>query len=554
MDLESPHAPPPPARMSPRTTPLRDTHGNSLGVAAPAEDAKGIIVEGPQEDAPANIPPLPVQNGHAVDEDEEDVVPDFPKRKRSSTVNYNADEQLRSEEPSIKRPKQSQKIRGVIIGVWRDSDQPNDDDKHVIFGFIDIHDRLRTRIYGMNRRGEELIGNIPLGPGGCWVTFSRILFDSHLASLNASEIKEYVRIRSEAQPEATEEERQQADTKAVVRARSIIQDIGAHEMTTPPTKGFAQRPSTGRSSQHRQSLPRHPMNQTPSFKAVNAASPATPKSSPSADTKPTGVLLGYWADSSEVRDEDKHAVYGVVGGTDCFRVKVQRVTRDGRYVDGNFPVGAGALWLHYDKVVFEPQLQGMSRPEIKEYVRIRQRDLEHKETDKERKANEAKAIREAKEFVASEGLSNGVGIDQSHQSPTEVEVRHSSRTQTARQQAQAESATTTQRLRREKVEARERQHEKTRKEVAMAEAVVQEAAQQELRNNIKKLNKVWVAQQAATLPGTPPNDEVKYHNGIKYERKPSGPFQGKLVSQAQILCIDGEDFVEYRVLTRPVFF
>jgi hypothetical protein len=495
---------------------------------------------------------LPVQNGHAEDEDEEDVIPAFAKRKRSS-LNYNLEEQLPSEEPSVKRPKQSQKIRGVIIGVWRDSDQPNDDDKHVIFGFIDIHDRLRTRIYGMNRRGEELIGNIPLGPGGCWVTFSRILFDSHLVTLSASEIKEYVRIRSEAQPEAMEEERQQADMKAVVRARSVVQEAASQEIATPPSKPAAQRPSTGRSSQHRQSLPRHPMNQTPSFKAVNAANPPTPKSSPSTDTKPTGVLLGFWADSSEIRDEDKHAVYGVVGGTDCFRVKVQRVTRDGRYVDGNFPVGAGALWLHYDKVVFEPQLQGMSRPEIKEYVRIRQRDLEHKETDKERKANEAKAIRDAKEFVASEGLSNGIGIDQTRQSPAEVEVRHSSRTHVARQQAQADVAAT-QRLRKEKVEARERQHEKTRKEVAMAEAVVQEAAQQELRNNLKKLNKVWVAQQAATLPGTPPNDEIKYHNGIKYERKPSGPFQGKLVSQAQILCIDGEDFVEYRVLTRPVFF
>lgn len=88
----------------------------------------------------------------------------------------------------------------------------------------------------------------------------------------------------------------------------------------------------------------------------------------------------------------------------------------------------------------------------------------------------------------------------------------------------------------------------------MAEAVVQEAAQQELRNNLKKLNKVWVAQQAATLPGTPPNEEIKYYNGIKYERKQNGPFQGKLVSQAQILCIDGEDFVEYRVLTKPSFF
>lgn len=88
----------------------------------------------------------------------------------------------------------------------------------------------------------------------------------------------------------------------------------------------------------------------------------------------------------------------------------------------------------------------------------------------------------------------------------------------------------------------------------MAEAVVQEAAQQELRNNIKKLNKVWVAQQAATLPGAAPSDEVKYHHGIKYERKQNGPFQGKLVSAAQILSIDGEDYVEYRVLTKPSFF
>lgn len=536
---------------------------SSNPVAKHSQDAKGIIVDGSTEDTATDIPALPAQNGHADEEDEDAVLP-FSKRKRSS-INYNVDEKTPAEEPVVKRPKQSQKIRGVIIGVWRDSDQPSDEDKHVIFGFIDIHERLRTRIYGMNRRGEELIGNIPLGAGGCWVTFSRILFDSHLASLNALEIKEYVRIRSDAQPEATEEERQQADTKAVVLARSIVQDAIAQEVVTPPTKP-AHRHSTGRGG-NRQSLPRQPLNQTPSFKAVNAASPATPKASPAVDTKPTGVLLGHWADSSEHRPEDKHAVYGVVGGTDCFRVKVQRVTRDGRYVDGNFPVGAGALWLHYDKVVFEPQLRGMTRPEMKEYVRIRQRELEHKETEKERKANEAKAIKEAKEIVASDGLDNSVdqsrdhSRDQSRASP-EVEVRHSSRTFSARQQAQADSAANTQRLRKDKAEAREKQNEKTRKEVAMAEAVVQEAAQQELRNNLKKLNKVWVAQQAATVPGTqpgtrpstPPNEEVKYHHGIKYERKQNGPFQGKLVSQAQILCIDGEDFVEYRVLTKPSFF
>jgi PDZ domain-containing secreted protein len=124
--------------------------------------------------------------------------------------------------------------------------------------------------------------------------------------------------------------------------------------------------------------------------------------------------------------------------------------------------------------------------------------------------------------------------------------------------AQIEADATAERMRQEKADARERQNEKTRKEVAMAEAVINEAAQMELKHNIKKLNKVWVAQQAATAPSAGglahDQNEVKYHNGIKYERKQNGPFQGKLVSQAQILSIDGEDYVEYRVLTKPSFF
>lgn len=503
-----------------------------------------------------------VKNGH-VDDDEEDIVLPVPKRKRSS-VNYNQDDPDPWDEPAVKRSKPAQKIRGVIIGVWRDSDQPNDADKHVVFGFIDNNDRLRTRIYGMNRRDEELIGNIPVGVGGCWVTFPRIIFDSHLSSLSAQEIKEYVRARGELRQGVTEEERQEANMKAVLRAQSVVQAAAAQENVSPATKAVVQRASNSRPSQGRQSLPRQSLNNTPSFKAVNAATTQSPKPSPLTDAKPTGVLLGYWADSCESRPEDKHAVYGVLGGTDCFRVKVQRVTRDGRFVDGNFPVGAGALWLHYDRVVFEPQLVGMTRPEVKEYVRIRQRELAEPETEKERKVNEANAIKRAKEIVAAEELNNG--IEQTQPSPNtsqpspssppnpDVEVRHSSRTYAARQQAEADAAAAAQKLRKEKAEARERQIEKTRKEVAVAEAAVQEAAQQELRNNIKKLNKVWVAQQAATVPGAVPDDGAKYHNGIKYERKQNGPFQGKLVSSAQILSIDGEDYVEYRVLTKPSFF
>ena len=497
-----------------------------------------------------------VENGVEEDEDLEVFSP-FPKRKRTS-VNYNLDDlgRIKTVEPVAKRSRTGPKVRGVIIGVWRDSDEPDDADKHVIFGFIDIHDRLRTRIYGMNRRGEELLGNIPTGAGGCWVTFPRVIFDSHLKDLNATEIKEYVRIRSESKPEADPEAEKEADTKAVLKAKA-----NAAVLESAPPKPVVHRHSIGRqSSNNRQSLGRNSLGGTPGFKAVNAANIQTPKASPFAETtKPSGVLLGYWSGSDEPRLEDKHAVYGVLGGSDCFRVKVARITRDGRYVDGNFPVGAGALWLHYDQVILDLPLQGMARAEVKEYVRIRQQD-QPVESENDRKANQQKAIRKAKEIVASDPTHNGVqyDFDQVRPSP-DIEIRHSARSElkvAAKQQAEVEAAVEARR--KERAEARERQNEKTRKEVAQAEAVVQEAAQVELRNNLKKLNKVWVAQQAA-IPGSsaavaPHSDEIKYHNGIKYERKQNGAFQGKLVSSAQILSIDGEDYVEYRVLTKPSFF
>jgi hypothetical protein len=497
------------------------------------------------------------------EEDDEEI--SFHKSRKRTAVNYHEENNYRlvtrgspQIEPPAKRSKQSQKIRGVIIGVWRDSDQPDDADKHVIYGFIDIHDRLRTRIYGMNRRGEELIANAPTGAGGCWVTFERVIFDAHLRGLSAAEIKEYVKIRSETKPELTAEERHEADTKAVLKAKAYVAE---HEAASPGmNKPVAHRPSLGRSGLHRHSLPRQALHKTPSFQAVNATDLQTPKSSPFTESKPSGVLLGYWADSDEPNLEDKHAVYGVLSGTDCFRVKVQRVTRDGRFVDGNFPAGAGALWLHYEKVILEPHLAHLNRAEVKEYCRIRQREQETRESDKERKANELRAVQRAQQVVAEHGVNGNVTdpVD----SPG-FEPRQSSRSehrQTARAQADAEALA--ERLRKDKVEARERQNEKTRKEVAMAEAVVQEAAQMELKHNLKKLNKVWMAQQQATMDPTRtssnagsmvPETEVRFHNGIKYERKQNGPFQGKLVSQAQIFTIDGEDYVEYRVLTKPSF-
>ncbi|CRK14853.1 hypothetical protein BN1723_010507 [Verticillium longisporum] len=54
-------------------------------------------------------------------------------------------------------------------------------------------------------------------------------------------------------------------------------------------------------------------------------------------TRPTRIVVGYWKPSNAPSKRDHHAVLGVLGTNDMFRVKIVRETRDGRYVDGNFP-------------------------------------------------------------------------------------------------------------------------------------------------------------------------------------------------------------------------
>ncbi|EWZ77739.1 hypothetical protein FOWG_17877 [Fusarium oxysporum f. sp. lycopersici MN25] len=69
------------------------------------------------------------------------------------------------------------------------------------------------------------------------------------------------------------------------------------------------------------------------------------------------------------------------------------------------------------------------------------------------------------------------------------------------------------------------------------------------RDEMQRLNKVWARQESLRLR-TNAEDE-KMYAGVKYERKTHGSFTGKLVSQGILIKIDGEDYVEYRVLAKP---
>ncbi|KID81064.1 hypothetical protein MGU_11549 [Metarhizium guizhouense ARSEF 977] len=69
--------------------------------------------------------------------------------------------------------------------------------------------------------------------------------------------------------------------------------------------------------------------------------------------------------------------------------------------------------------------------------------------------------------------------------------------------------------------------------------------------DMQRMNRVWARQETLHMSSS---DRVKMYDGDKYERKVTGPFMGKLVSQGRIINIDGDDYIEYRVLTKPSFF
>jgi hypothetical protein len=58
--------------------------------------------------------------------------------------------------------------------------------------------------------------------------------------------------------------------------------------------------------------------------------------------------------------------------------------------------------------------------------------------------------------------------------------------------------------------------------------------------------------EPTTATSTPqPVSDVKWHCGMKYERKDNGPFPGRWVgAKKEVLTMDGEDYVEYRILKK----
>ncbi|KAM0559434.1 hypothetical protein ACHAPJ_004463 [Fusarium lateritium] len=595
------------------------------------------------------------EDENMADVEDEPVASHYPKRKRTSIFHDLGEgkmEPLRSvaderQPPAAatraKPPRSSTgSVKGVTIGYWRDSEAPTEDLKHAVIGFIDVRERLRTRIQPTTVSGETISDEYPLppGPGGSWVTFERIVFLKHLVGMDHFQIKEYVKIRADSvgteETDAEQTAAEKAAAKEAVR-RAKLNPI-AENATNPPQIAYGvdlpdnllhsrdlkrRRTSGGFASVNPVPSNGPVIEHTPIQPAPGGPQPVRNVVDPLPGTRPTRILIGHWAKSTESDPRNRHAVYGILGQNDMFRVKLVRETRDGRFVDGNFPVGAGALWIAYEEVAFEPHLLSLARNEVKEYCRVRQWQIDRGETPEERTSNETKAVYDAQARVAGTNYKAPAPLsiapalprlpDEYVEDPDPTgrlgfgghELRQSRRVEAARADnaARAEARPTRQvpveietpqppqvsrpatgrtpqgnnALERTsaladreiaRVEAaQERAHlqavNRDRAAAAAAQAAAAAAAtipgmavngrpQLHEREEMQRLNKVWARQESLRMRAGA--EDAKIYGGVKYERKTNGPFTGKLVSQGTIINIDGEDYVEYRVLTKPSFF
>ncbi|TGO15864.1 hypothetical protein BTUL_0035g00020 [Botrytis tulipae] len=367
--------------------------------------------------------------------------------------------------------------------------------------FIDNGERLCFRIYGTNRQYTKSLA-IPPGAYGCWVKFQNIAFDPYLSTKTPEQIKDYVISKSQ--------ENQKQSDGLPRESRDVDHDVTAK---------------------------------------VNDI-----QSSP----KPE-ILLGFWADSNQVDTKDKHAVFGtiVVNSNNKFRFMIRKSTRDGRFVSGNFPVGAGNYQVQYEKIVLEDYLSELKRSEVEQYILIRQREIQEG-GDRDSRSQQLNAL--AKAAVASQHPSdpNTSGhnvsdpdseIEQSLKRKEISRVKIADRNQPLHLQGSNDKSA----------------------DVTMGDQSAPHrklSAERQLVKSMKKLTKTWEAQKEArtqhpvTSPCSEPtasgssltNDNVKIHDGIKYTRRQNGIFEGKHVGPPQLLNIDGEDYVEYRVLTKVTTF
>ncbi|KAM3497750.1 hypothetical protein MY10362_008911 [Beauveria mimosiformis] len=290
---------------------------------------------------------------------------------------------------------------------------------------------------------------------------------------------------------------------------------------------------------------------------------------------PTRVLIGHWVHSSEP-EPNQHAVYGILSRDGKLRFKLVPETRDGRAVQGNYPPSR-ETWVIHEDIVFESYLSNLNRLGMKEYCRERGRQVEagEKPGGPDNAANILKAVDKAEHLCAAakherprnlrwerekcadrrravrmEGwatrrASNGSGGGGGGGGGDETLA------DSVLGATPAQAGAGVRKKRKKHGERRTIYHHDHVSEAAVAAAAAAATVDMDKSGFADSSRDSMDASTASSVTDSSADDtKPKVYNGVVYQRSPNGPFAGKLTAKGQVVSINGEDYVEYRVLAK----
>lgn len=324
------------------------------------------------------------------------------------------------------------------------------------------------------------------------------------------------------------------------------------------------------------------------------------------------VPIGYWADSDALLSIDKHAVHGVSHEDGRFGVKVMNHTRDGRPQHGNYPDAPRKMWIAFQKCALNFDLRHLDYLGVKEYCRLRRISLLNGETEDQRPAAEAEAISMAETFVSDTFAAENMGVPKSSAADSKRDAVHGLKREKKpdmgfnRQDTTPSPRTTYENGTKRTLPSSPASYAGFQKDASRPDITplsreghtqFEVPRESEFKENLAgtesekddgddtkqvrlliyilyqqllikliiqgKRSQSNTRRSAEPTPKNPcssdngldeEEEKLVDCNGVSYERKKSGPLSGKLVGdKREVFSINGQDYVEYRVLMKVVF-
>ncbi|KXH48206.1 hypothetical protein CNYM01_13847 [Colletotrichum nymphaeae SA-01] len=480
--------------------------------------------------------------------EDEQVASHHPKRKRAADFNDLSEGKMESDLNSEKGITPRNMSPACTHGLG------GAEGVNLVVGFIDVSGRLRFRIQQQTCDGEpisSLVYAFPPEPGGSWVTFERVVLADHLVDLERHQVREYVKLRAGSTVTTP-----QFDSLSGTKTARIIVGFWKGSSEPDPVNKNAVFGVLGRNGAFRVRVAR----ETRDGRLVNGSFPAG-----------AGALWIPWEEVElephfrslshrEIKEYCRIRQHQIDQG----ETRIERVKNEARAAfEAQQHAARGktqAGFMHNvspslsiisqpEEMVETPKANFEVDPRLRQCLRTENRDVRHSLPDL--------GFRQSSRTQS--------GVQKKIDATARLEITRSKTVQVRcdRFTAYQKAAQTTQVP--PITQAARAAH--------LANLAAPPRPLQDMimvpwqnvngngprttsshfhgRGEMGRLGEAWACQEERR--STTGGRETKFHGGIMYERKAHGPFVGKFVSQSVIVSINREDFVEYRVLTKPSF-